>query len=75
MYEYMCEKCGHRFEALQNLNDRPVSACPECNGGVRKLLSAVTPMSSKRTGSGTTCCAREERCGRPPCSDGGECCR
>ena len=37
-YEYECTKCGHHFELVQSMNDRPRSRCPECRGKVRKLI-------------------------------------
>ncbi|MCL4814717.1 MAG: zinc ribbon domain-containing protein, partial [Vicinamibacteraceae bacterium] len=40
LYEYQCDRCGHRFETIQKFSDPPVSACPSCGGSVRKLLSS-----------------------------------
>jgi len=40
LYEYECQECATRFERIQRFSDPPVSECPECGGGVRKLLSA-----------------------------------
>ena len=40
LYEYQCESCGRRFEALQRLDEPPLETCSECGGKVRKLLSA-----------------------------------
>jgi putative FmdB family regulatory protein len=40
LYEYECETCGHRFEVIQKFSDRPIEACPKCEGRVRKLLSS-----------------------------------
>ncbi len=39
IYEYRCEACGHQFEKIQKMSDRPVRHCPVCNGTVEKLLS------------------------------------
>ncbi len=39
LYEYQCKKCKHRFEKIQKFSDPPVRKCPECGGGVEKLLS------------------------------------
>ena len=42
IYEYQCDKCGHRFELMQRMSDAPPSECPECgNNGVKKLISKV----------------------------------
>lgn len=40
IFEYECTKCGHRTEHLQLSSGAPLTACPECNGKVRKLMSA-----------------------------------
>jgi len=40
LYEYECEKCGHRFERIQKFSDPPVDTCPVCSGSVKKLLSS-----------------------------------
>jgi len=40
IYEYQCEKCGHRFEKIQKFSDPPLESCPKCGGAVQKLQSA-----------------------------------
>lgn len=40
IYEYECLKCGRRTELLQRHGEPPLAACPECGGGVRKLISS-----------------------------------
>ena len=40
LYEYLCDACGHRFEAIQRFSDAPLDTCPKCGGRVRKLQSA-----------------------------------
>lgn len=40
LYEYECDNCGHRFEVIQKFSDQPLTACPKCQGPVRKLLSS-----------------------------------
>jgi putative FmdB family regulatory protein len=40
LYEYQCEKCGHRFEKIQKFSDKPVKKCPECGGKVEQVISA-----------------------------------
>ncbi|MBN1440259.1 MAG: zinc ribbon domain-containing protein [Anaerolineales bacterium] len=81
-YEYECLACGLRFERRQAIAEEPVATCPECRGGVRRLLSSGTAVVVKGGGSasprgggsgcaleqtGRTCCGRGERCGEPPC--------
>jgi putative FmdB family regulatory protein len=35
-YEYICEKCGHEFEALQSISAGPLRICPENLCGRKK---------------------------------------
>ncbi len=39
-YDYVCEKCGHRFEFFQSMNDEKLTDCPleGCDGTVKRLL-------------------------------------
>jgi len=42
IYEYKCEACDHRMEAIQKMADDPLSVCPECDAPkLKKLMSAV----------------------------------
>lgn len=40
LYEYLCKKCGHRFEKIQKFSDRMVKKCPECGAPVEQVISA-----------------------------------
>jgi putative FmdB family regulatory protein len=40
LYEYQCEACAHRFEAIQKFSDSPLETCPKCGGHVHKLIAA-----------------------------------
>ena len=40
IYEYECEKCGHRFEQIQKFSDPPLEVCPKCGSAVHKMQSA-----------------------------------
>jgi putative FmdB family regulatory protein len=40
-YEYECQQCGERVEAVQKFTDAPLSVCPHCEGELRKVFSAV----------------------------------
>jgi putative FmdB family regulatory protein len=41
VYQYACTECGHELEVRQSFTDEPLSACPTCDGRLRKVLSAV----------------------------------
>ncbi len=40
-YEYECQDCHERVEAVQKFSDPALTVCPKCGGGLRKLFSAV----------------------------------
>ncbi len=41
-YEYQCEACANRVEALQKISDDPLLYCPKCNEPrLKKLISAA----------------------------------
>lgn len=39
IYEYRCADCGHHFEVIQRVQDRPPRKCAECGGKVAKQHS------------------------------------
>ena len=41
IYEFVCERCGAKFDQLMSMSD-PTPSCPQCSGDqVRKLVSAA----------------------------------
>ena len=40
LYEYLCKKCGHRFEKIRKFSDKQPKKCPECGGVIEQLISA-----------------------------------
>lgn len=41
-YEYQCQNCERKVEALQKISDAPLLYCPECNQpSLKKLISAA----------------------------------
>ena len=41
LYEYECDACGKRFEAIRKFSDPPLEVCKECGKGpIHKLLSS-----------------------------------
>jgi putative FmdB family regulatory protein len=67
LYEYECEKCGHRFEKIQKFSDKMVKKCPECGGKVEQMISAPA-VQFKGSGWYVTDYANKSNA---PSSDGG----
>lgn len=40
-YEYECQTCHERVEAVQKFSDAALTTCPKCGGELRKVFSAV----------------------------------
>jgi putative FmdB family regulatory protein len=40
IYEYGCQKCGKKTEAIQRMGEKPLKVCPQCGGNLKKLHSA-----------------------------------
>ena len=40
IYEYQCNECKERHEAIQKFSDPPLSECPSCGGAMKKLPSS-----------------------------------
>ncbi len=40
IYEYQCESCEQRTEAIQRIDEAPLTLCPHCGGPLVKLMSA-----------------------------------
>ena len=40
LYEYLCKKCGHRFEEIRKFSDKHLQECPECGGAIEQVISA-----------------------------------
>ena len=68
LYEYQCEKCGHRFEKIQKYSDRMVKKCPECGGRVEQMISAPAVQFK---GSGWYVTDYANKSNAPSSSDGG----
>ncbi|MBW2367668.1 MAG: zinc ribbon domain-containing protein [Deltaproteobacteria bacterium] len=39
IYEYECDSCGAVKEVIQKFSDKPLRACSQCSGKLRKLVS------------------------------------
>jgi putative FmdB family regulatory protein len=82
-YEYKCAGCGLHFEEQQNINDAPLSLCPECGGEVKRQISGGSGFIMKSAGAGRrdrargcsleetgkTCCGAVGKCGQSHCGD------
>jgi putative FmdB family regulatory protein len=42
VYEYRCNACNNKFELRQKFSDPPADRCPNCDGTVSKIVSAVS---------------------------------
>ncbi|GAB3207419.1 FmdB family zinc ribbon protein [Marinactinospora thermotolerans] len=40
-YQYACTECGAEMEVVQSFSDDALTVCPECQGKLRKVYSAV----------------------------------
>ncbi len=49
-YDYLCKKCGHRFEAFQRISEEALTECPECQGPVKRLISGGNGLIFKGSG-------------------------
>ncbi len=57
-YEYVCEKCGHRFEKFQLISAAPLTVCPEelcsrkrwAKGKVKRVIGAGAGLIFKGSG-------------------------
>ena len=50
IYDYRCEACDHRLEALQKLSDEPLRECPQCHQ--LALAKQVTAAAFRLKGGG-----------------------
>ncbi len=41
IYNYRCTKCGAETEVKQKFNDPPLTQCPQCQGELKRIISAV----------------------------------
>lgn len=41
IYIYQCDTCGMQFERRQSMREQPLADCPECEGGVHRVVQPV----------------------------------
>ncbi len=49
-YDYVCTKCGHEFEAFQQMSDKLLTKCPKCEAKVKRLIGAGAGIIFKGSG-------------------------
>ncbi|MGE5197036.1 MAG: FmdB family zinc ribbon protein [Deltaproteobacteria bacterium] len=49
-YDYECTKCGHKFEAFQNITAPSLDKCPKCGKKVKRLISSGAGLIFKGSG-------------------------
>ncbi len=67
IYEYVCSKCRHEFEALVRGDEQP--ECPKC--GARKLNKLLSAPVAHMAGSSSAPSCGMDHC--PGRGSGGEC--
>ena len=50
IYEYACKSCNHTLDALQKMNDDPLTECPECGKEIRRLIGGGMGVIFKGSG-------------------------
>lgn len=74
-YEYECDTCHCRFDKRQGFDEKPITACPRCEGEAHRVFHAV-PILFKGSGfyitdhgrgsAGTRSREKEERADKEP---------
>ena len=49
-YEYECVHCKHKFEAVQKMSDKHLTACPKCKKQVKRLIGSGIGIIFKGSG-------------------------
>ncbi len=74
LYEFKCLDCGNITEVLLRGGGETLCTCPHCgNLALERLFSASHVVRGGVNMHGGTCCGREERCDKPPCSSDHSC--
>jgi putative FmdB family regulatory protein len=55
LYEYECEKCGARFEAITRITEKDETECPECGAPAERQVSSFALGGSVSSGKGKGC--------------------
>ncbi|MGW3344857.1 FmdB family zinc ribbon protein [Nonomuraea rubra] len=80
-YQYACNDCGEQLEVVQKFTDDALTVCPNCQGNLRKVFSAVGIVfkgsgfyktdnrSSSSTSSSSTASSSSSKSGESKSSD------
>lgn len=49
-YDYLCQDCGHEFEAFQSITAEPLTECPKCGGEVKRKIGLGAGLIFKGSG-------------------------
>ncbi|MDD5423160.1 MAG: FmdB family zinc ribbon protein [Candidatus Omnitrophota bacterium] len=67
-YDYVCEKCGHKFEKFQSMTSEHLKSCPKCKGKVVRLIGSGSGIIFKGTGFYQTDYKNKGKKGASACS-------
>lgn len=74
IYEYRCLSCGNISEIWEGVGSRRDSlVCKYCGGKSLERVLSISHLVKNPRPKGSTCCGRDERCDKPPCSAGSSC--
>ena len=77
IYEYGCSECGKVSEIMVGIGGQSDALqCKYCGStALNKIPTFASIATTSSRPRGRTCCGREERCDKPPCSTEGTCSR
>ncbi len=55
LYEYRCQSCGHRFEALRSISARDEVVCEKCGAKVARVYQGKCTFGALKSGCGGNC--------------------
>jgi len=50
IYEYQCSECGHEFDVIQKISEKPIRKCEKCGRLKAKRMISKTTFVLKGTG-------------------------
>ena len=62
LYEYLCEKCGQKYESYKRLTEeKKEETCPACGGRAVKMGISLSTAKGTPSGAGSSCGVRPRR--------------